>query len=118
MASVLACGFTNTKAEFLSVPQDDDDPLLLLLVAEAMVERMMEAPAVQAKRTYSIIIWDAGDATSLGIGAPLCSVLAERRDDDSDMRRDRIKLWKNSHALFKTAITTLNSTTSLVMIEV
>lgn len=54
MASVLACGFTNTKAEFLSVPQDDDDPLLLLLVAEAMVERMMEAPAVQAKRTYSI----------------------------------------------------------------
>lgn len=56
MASVLACGFTNTKAEFLSVPQDDDDPLLLLLVAEAMVERMMEAPAVQAKRTYSIMM--------------------------------------------------------------
>jgi len=55
VASVLACGFTNTKAEFLSVPQDDDDPLLLLLVAEAMVERMMEAPAVQAKRTYSIM---------------------------------------------------------------
>jgi len=93
VASVLACGFTNTKAEFLSVPQDDDDPLLLLLVAEAMVERMMEAPAVQAKRTYSICEMRCRSATvSLGIGAPLCSVLAERRresggDDDNDMRR-------------------------------
>jgi hypothetical protein len=55
---VLACGFTNTKAEFLSLPQ----LLLLQVVAEAIVERM-EAPAVHAKRTYSIMMLDAGDAT-------------------------------------------------------
>jgi hypothetical protein len=32
------------------------------VVAEAIVERM-EAPAVHAKRTYSIMMLDAGDAT-------------------------------------------------------
>ena len=82
MASVLACGFTNTKAEFLSVPQDDDDPLLLLLVAEAMVERMMEAPAVQAKRTYSIMMRQATkrERVFLGIGAPLCSVFLGEKE--------------------------------------
>jgi hypothetical protein len=51
-------------------------------VAEAMVERMMEAPAVQAKRTYSIMMRQATkrERVFLGIGAPLCSVFLGEKE--------------------------------------